>query len=1313
MLFAHSRVRQRDVDPAELIGLQVGVTPVERSAALDIVRTVVLRDGGRADPASSLLPPGSALVPGAEVGGRYRIHSLLGAGGMARVWLADDLEQRMQVAFKEMLVPGAGASAGTAAGTAAELEESALLFRREYFAMKKLQHPGTVRVYDCGVMETGHRYITMEVVGGRDLSEIAEHPLSSGEVRRILGQLAQILGFVHSRLFVHCDIKAENIRLTDAGDVKLMDFGIMHPIGTRALHKVWGTPAYMAPEWRARGIIDGRSDLYSLGVLGFLLLTGMTPFGTEEQTRPVRAQLMRPALELSVLAEADPALSAIILRLLERDPPDRFQSAAELAAALHEASYGTNDGANNGANDGANDEANHGEALAEEPLAARASFLHLPVVVGRARETAELAARLAAAGRREARALLIGAPAGVGKSRLLQELELDARNVDVPFALGQCRAEGLSARAPVEQALRALVPVTPAAILEPLRPVLGRLLPGLAGGAPRAFRDASEEKIAVFEALSRWLRELAAHAPFVLCLEDLHWADSATLEAMNVIIRALHRTGGLVVATFRSDELSRLGLGFQTVDEGFADHLELAPLSEQDLANLVELALQGFGGGGPLARRLYETTRGNVFFATECLRALIEEGALTRRLGTWTAAPGLAGRALPRSIHEVVLARLSTLPERQIAFFRRLAPAGRVLDIPLIQAIADASPHEMFQILDEGIERQFLQYAEGRYIFTHATVHEAIYEGTPEPLRRRYHGRIAAHMVHAAGDRPEAARAIGYHFARSDEPVRAIDPLLRAAARALDTKALLEAFGLLEQAAELLEESPGVPDRDRRLIEAWGTLIGVGYHSSTPACIRYAQKLFAHWDRTVDLARGGAELRRELAAACAAPPAERAGRLGALFRERPLAEVQTPLAVFLKRAEYRILESIALAITGRIAEFAAGLERTAEEHPPESPYRAAPHVAIGGLTSHTGHFRGAVGAMRGHIGALRAFRAEVGGCPRRLEWALGMGGYFMNMNLALMGLPLDDGATADGFEIAERLGFTDLRIYHLFSQIVRASFIGDGSTYAAPFAEMNELIRKLGHPRLPERNLAIYTPPYYLERGELELARAVIERGERFRKLLPGDRWLALYVDVYRACLLVALFTGGADAAEEDDPAGDAAAGDATAEATDAALTTALASSRAADFRMETLVHVHRARFEHARGNAAAARAAAEAALARATEPLRANPFDEILARRALADTADREAALAELARAAEVAARTGNVLQHGITQLALSDRTAAAAGADSARSETDPARSEAHLAAAEAHLAAAEASFAAACADRWLRRARDRRRTS
>jgi hypothetical protein len=1193
------------------------------SAVTDSVQTVVIHNPGRAE-AAFPVPRGSSLVPGAEVGGRYRIARLLGSGGMAKVWLADDLERRMQVAFKEMLVP--------TLRSAAELEESALLFRREYFAMKKLQHPGTVKVFDCGVMETGNRYITMEVVRGRDLCEVAAQPLPACEVRRILERMAQILGFVHSRLFVHCDIKAENVRLTDAGDIKLMDFGIMHPIGTRATGKIWGTPAYMAPEWREHGLIDGRSDLYSLGVLAFFLLTGMTPFKTEE-TRAAGAAPVAPALELSALTGVDPAVSAIVLRMLEKDPRQRFGSAAELVAALHAAS---------------------GEPVAEEPLAARASYLHVPVVVGRTCETAELAARFDAARDRRSRALLIGAPAGVGKSRLLQELELDARNADVPFALGQCRAEGLAPRAPVEQALRALVPATPGAVLDPLRPLLGKLLPGVAGAAGVVFRDPGKEKIAVFEALSRWLRTLAEIGPFILCFEDLHWADMATLEIMNVIIRALHGTGGLVIATFRSDELSRLSLAFQTVDEGLTDRVELPPLSEGDLTTLVELALQGFGRETQLAKNLYEATRGNVFFAIECLRALIEEGVLTRRLGSWTAAPALAHRKLPRSIKDVVLARLSTLSDDQVAFFRRLAPAGRALDVPLIRAVGDVGAHDLFRLLDEGVERQFLQYVEGRYFFSHATVHEAIYDGTPEAMRKRFHKRIAEHLVHGAGDRPQDARAIGYHFARSDEPTRAIDPLLRAARHALEDKAMFEAFGLLEEAAHLLEDNPDVPHRNARLIATWAALVEVGYTASTPACVAYAQKLFRHWDTTVDLVRGQAEVQFALDQVATAPAEHQAALLAELFPEIAIHDAIHPRDVFLKRSEYRIIESIALAITGRTVEFMAGLERTDLEHAPESPYRAAAHVAIGGLTAHTGHFRDTVDELRQYIAVLRDFAALVSACPRRLEWARGMGGYFMNMNLALMGLPIDEGATSDGFEVAERLGLSDLRIYHLFSQIVRASFTGDGSAFAPPFAEMNDLMRKLGNPRLPERNLSIYTPPYYLERGELELARAMIERTERMATLLPGDRWLKLYAAVYRTCLQVAC----AEAAPPPalGPATDAAG------AADAALRAAigdtLAAARASDLRMETLVLIYQARFERARGELAAAHAAARAALARAIDPLRQNPFDELLARRALADVdIDDGDAIAELSRAMVLAAQTGNVLQDGIVRLALADR--------------------------------------------------------
>jgi hypothetical protein len=220
--------------------------------------------------------------------------------------------------------------------------------------------------------------------------------------------------------------------------------------------------------------------------------------------------------------------------------------------------------------------------------------------------------------------------------------------------------------------------------------------------------------------------------------------------------------------------------------------------------------------------------------------------------------------------------------------------------------------------------------------------------------------------------------------------------------------------------------------------------------------------------------------------------------------------------------------------------------------------------------------------------------------------------------------------------VADTYGFTDIRIYHLQSQIVRASFIGDATAFVPPFSEKQELIRLLGHPRLPERNLAIYTPPYYLERGEHELVAAVVAKGEQLSKVLPGDRWLKLYVLVYSACRDV-LFEDAAAARES--------------------LPRALEAARAGDFRMETLVRVYESRFELAQGRPDAAQEAAEAALRRSVEPVFANPFDEILSRRALAPLVPGEEGEAHLARALELAEATGNVLQVGLVNLALAER--------------------------------------------------------
>src|SRR5207253_771988 len=126
------------------------------------------------------------------------------------------------------------------------------------------------------------------------------------------------------------------------------------------------------------------------------------------------------------------------------------------------------------------------------------------------------------------------------------------------------------------------------------RPLLAKLLPSLGTERSPQFKNPAEERAATMRALSSWLRGLATARPLVIVLEDLHWADNATLEHLNVVIRALRGTKGLVLGSYRSNEMDRLSVAFQTVDEGESEKRELAPLTQEQVGTLIALALRGF-----------------------------------------------------------------------------------------------------------------------------------------------------------------------------------------------------------------------------------------------------------------------------------------------------------------------------------------------------------------------------------------------------------------------------------------------------------------------------------------------------------------------------------------------------------------------------------------------------------------------------------------------------------------------------------------------------------------------------------------------
>jgi len=249
----------------------------------------------------------------------YRIESELGRGGMATVYLAVQESLQRQVALKVMK-----------AVLAAD-EEFAERFVREARTAASLQHSSIVSIFDAG--QAGHQsYIAMEYVAGGELKDSLHHgALKPAEAVTVLRQLAAGLDYAHGKGFVHRDVKPENILFREDGTAVLSDFGIARAIGSgtrmTATGLSIGTPHYMSPE-QARGqAVDGRSDLYALGVVFFEMLSGQVPFDAQDSFAVGLQHINDPIPQLRpVLAQYQP----LIDRLLAKDPADRYQTGAEL-----------------------------------------------------------------------------------------------------------------------------------------------------------------------------------------------------------------------------------------------------------------------------------------------------------------------------------------------------------------------------------------------------------------------------------------------------------------------------------------------------------------------------------------------------------------------------------------------------------------------------------------------------------------------------------------------------------------------------------------------------------------------------------------------------------------------------------------------------------------------------------------------------------------------------------------------------------------------------------------------------------------------
>lgn len=480
-------------------------------------------------------------------------------------------------------------------------------------------------------------------------------------------------------------------------------------------------------------------------------------------------------------------------------------------------------------------------APAPVPVASRAYSLPdtaTPApLAGREDELAFLRERWQAATEGKGGLVLIEGEAGVGKTRLVQELANHLRWRGIRVLWGRCyEFERYLPYQPLAEALRSSLETVTSAELERfpgwvlaevsrLVPELVERQPGIALPAPISL---DEERTYLFDGVARFVAELSSHQAMLVVLEDLHWASDSTLQLLHYLVRHISHCPILVVGTFRAESVSpghlltKLQQGLS--QEGYCKLLKLACLSATAVqALIVEISHAG-DAVIPLAKRLYAETEGNPFFLMETIQALFETGTLQSKDGAWSGdfAQLSGGKLpLPTSVSEAVQVRVHRLNQASQEALQVAAVAGVEFDLDVLRAAYQHSTEETLQALDDLLRCRLIEErlaALGRdYAFTHQKIQEIVYAGLPLRRRQYLHALVGQAIEHVyAAQLGELAGELAFHFQHGrlvapELTEKAIRYLLQAGDQARLLGAHGEALGFYHRALPLLEESD-LPD---------------------------------------------------------------------------------------------------------------------------------------------------------------------------------------------------------------------------------------------------------------------------------------------------------------------------------------------------------------------------------------------------------------------------------------------------------------------------------------------------------------------
>ncbi|ATB43441.1 sensor histidine kinase [Cystobacter fuscus] len=640
-------------------------------------------------------------------------------------------------------------------------------YRREHNILRRLLGVrGVTRPHGCERVN-GRPVLVLEEVQGVALSEAVGQPFELVRFLELAVSLTSTLAEIHLRGVIHKDIKPSNIIVMPSGEPRIIDFGAAtlqrtEHVDAAPTHLIEGTLAYMSPEQTGRmnRVVDYRTDFYSLGVTFYELLTGVRPFqGRDalEWFHAHMAQLPRPPHEL--VASVPPVLSAIVMRCLAKVAEERYQSAEGLRHDLAECGESLRRG-----------------ALELFVLGKRdiPSRFQLPQrLYGRDTHVATLLQgfeRIARGGRPEL--ILVRGYSGIGKSSVVHELhkpvvqrrgfflsgKFDQLQRDVPYATLAEAIRGLVRQllagtdeevARWRERLREALQGNGQVLVE-LVPQLTLLL-GPQPAVPEL--PPVEARHRFNQVFLRFLGVFAtAEHPLVMFLDDLQWADLASLRLLQSLLTAEEAPAVLWIGAYRDNEVSpshplMMMLGEVHEAKVAVTDLQLAPLSLEQLQHLVGDALPGAGAEVilPLSQQVYEKTGGNPFFLLQLMQALHHDGLLGRIPGggwCWDAE-GVRARGYSDNIVDFMARNLHQLSASTRHLLPLAACLGNSFSLGMLALIAGLEADEVERGLEPALQESLVvRSASEQYRFLHDRIQQAAHALIPEGERQAIHVRI-------------------------------------------------------------------------------------------------------------------------------------------------------------------------------------------------------------------------------------------------------------------------------------------------------------------------------------------------------------------------------------------------------------------------------------------------------------------------------------------------------------------------------------------------------------------------------------------